>query len=150
MCWTAPSWRAHIGGTPRCAETLQEIQGLWEAHGADPANIATAGCRRVQDAAYLLRRDGPKIPGAFYRLRREAAEHGTVEGVVLLLGGAEPFWAWHAAGVSVEPIVLVVGDEEPLAERAIGGVVASVRAADPEAEVIDLAPGGLEPGRISS
>jgi DNA polymerase-3 subunit delta len=51
--------------------------------------------------------------------------------------------------VSVEPIVLVVGDEELLAERAIGEVVASVRAGDPEAEVIDLAPGGLEPGRIS-
>ncbi|WP_192761251.1 DNA polymerase III subunit delta [Actinomadura algeriensis] len=52
-------------------------------------------------------------------------------------------------GVSVEPIILVVGDEELLAERAVGEVVASVRAGDPETEVIDLAPGGLEPGRIS-
>ena len=51
--------------------------------------------------------------------------------------------------MSVEPIVLVVGDEELLVERAIGEVVASARAADPEIEVIDLAPGGLEPGRIS-
>ncbi|CNE17927.1 Putative DNA polymerase III delta subunit [Mycobacterium tuberculosis] len=51
--------------------------------------------------------------------------------------------------MAVESVVLVVGDEELLAERAIGEVVASVRAGDPEAEVIDLAPGGLEPGRIS-
>ncbi len=57
--------------------------------------------------------------------------------------------AWHAGGVSVEPIVLIVGDEELLVERAIGDVVASVRADDPDMEVIDLAPGGLEPGRIS-
>lgn len=52
-------------------------------------------------------------------------------------------------GVSVEPIILVVGDEELLVERAVGDIVASVRAGDPDTEVIDLAPGGLEPGRIS-
>lgn len=57
--------------------------------------------------------------------------------------------AWHAAGVSVEPIILIIGDEELLVERAIADVVASVRAKDPDAEVTDLAPGGLEPGRIS-
>ncbi|QXJ26905.1 DNA polymerase III subunit delta [Actinomadura graeca] len=57
--------------------------------------------------------------------------------------------AWHAAGVSVEAITLIVGDEELLVERAIGDVVASVRAEDPEAEVIDLSPGGLEPGRLA-
>ncbi|HEY8479145.1 MAG TPA: DNA polymerase III subunit delta [Spirillospora sp.] len=51
--------------------------------------------------------------------------------------------------MSVEPIILIVGDEELLVERAVGDVVASVRAQDPETEVIDLAPGGLEPGRIS-
>lgn len=51
--------------------------------------------------------------------------------------------------MSVEPIILIVGDEELLVERAIGDVVASARADDPEAEVIDLVPGGLEPGRIS-
>jgi DNA polymerase III subunit delta len=56
--------------------------------------------------------------------------------------------AWHAARVS-EAITLIVGDEELLVERAIGEVAASVRAKDPDAEVIDLAPGGLEPGRIS-
>lgn len=52
-------------------------------------------------------------------------------------------------GVSVEPIILVIGDEELLVERTVGEIVASVRAKDADAEVIDLAPGGLEPGRIS-
>ncbi|MFI0409781.1 DNA polymerase III subunit delta [Actinomadura sp. 3N508] len=51
--------------------------------------------------------------------------------------------------MSVEAVVLVVGEEELLVDRAIGEVVASVRADDPEAEVTDLAPGGLEPGRIA-
>ncbi|MFI0482020.1 DNA polymerase III subunit delta [Actinomadura sp. 9N215] len=51
--------------------------------------------------------------------------------------------------MSFEPVVLVVGEEELLVDRAIGDVAASVRADDPEAEVIDLAPGGLEPGRIA-
>ncbi|WP_245667810.1 DNA polymerase III subunit delta [Actinomadura macra] len=51
--------------------------------------------------------------------------------------------------MSVEAITLIVGDEELLVERAIGDVVASVRAKDPEAEVVDLAPGGLEQGRLA-
>src|ERR671918_407801 len=57
--------------------------------------------------------------------------------------------AWHAAGVAGDGITLIVGDEELLVERAIGEVVASARAGDPETEVIDLAPGGLEPGRLA-
>lgn len=46
-------------------------------------------------------------------------------------------------------MTLIVGDEELLVERAVAGVVAAARAADPEIEITDLAPGGLEPGRIS-
>ncbi|WP_067479875.1 DNA polymerase III subunit delta [Actinomadura hibisca] len=48
-----------------------------------------------------------------------------------------------------DAITLIVGDEELLVERAIGEVVASARSADPETEVIDLLPGGLEPGRLA-
>jgi DNA polymerase-3 subunit delta len=51
--------------------------------------------------------------------------------------------------VAGDGITLVVGDEELLVERAVGEVVASARARDPETEVIDLAPGGLEPGRLA-
>jgi DNA polymerase III subunit delta len=51
--------------------------------------------------------------------------------------------------VSAEPLNLIVGDEELLVERAVGEVVAEARAGDPEVEVIDLAPGVLEPGRLA-
>lgn len=49
----------------------------------------------------------------------------------------------------MEPLVLVVGDEELLAERAIAEVVAASRSADPETEVIDLFPGKFEAGQLS-
>jgi DNA polymerase-3 subunit delta len=51
--------------------------------------------------------------------------------------------------VSGDAITLIVGEEELLVDRTIGEVVASARADDPETEVIDLAPGGLEPGRLA-
>lgn len=51
--------------------------------------------------------------------------------------------------MSVVALTLIVGDEELLVERAIAEVVASARADDPETEVIDLVPGGLEPGRLA-
>ncbi|WP_245681984.1 DNA polymerase III subunit delta [Actinomadura kijaniata] len=51
--------------------------------------------------------------------------------------------------MAVDPLTLVVGDEELLVERAVGDVVAAVRSQDPEIEVIDLVPGGMEPGRLA-
>ncbi len=57
--------------------------------------------------------------------------------------------AWHAAGVPADALTLIVGDEELLAERAVGEVVAAARAEDPETEVIELEPGSLEPGRLA-
>ncbi len=56
---------------------------------------------------------------------------------------------WHCWGVPVDAITLIVGDEELLVERAVGDVVAGARAEDPETEVIDLVPGGMEPGRLA-
>lgn len=49
----------------------------------------------------------------------------------------------------MDAITLIVGDEELLVERAVGDVVAVARAEDPETEVIDLVPGGMEPGRLA-
>jgi DNA polymerase-3 subunit delta len=46
------------------------------------------------------------------------------------------------------PVTLVVGDEEFLADRAVGSVVATVRAADSQAEVHDLAGGKVEAGEL--
>ncbi|MCP2338809.1 DNA polymerase-3 subunit delta [Actinomadura rupiterrae] len=49
----------------------------------------------------------------------------------------------------MDAITLIVGDEELLIERAVGDIVASARAEDPETEVIDLVPSGMEPGRLA-
>jgi DNA polymerase-3 subunit delta len=44
------------------------------------------------------------------------------------------------------PLTLVSGPEELLADRAVAAVVAAARAADPDVEICDLAPGALQPG----
>ncbi|MEV8633222.1 DNA polymerase III subunit delta [Streptosporangium sp. NPDC051023] len=46
-------------------------------------------------------------------------------------------------------VTLVVGDEELLADRAVGEVIAAARAADPGAEVHDLVGGKVEPGELT-
>jgi DNA polymerase-3 subunit delta len=45
--------------------------------------------------------------------------------------------------------VLVLGDEELLATRAVGAVVEAARAADPHADVRDVEAGALNPGEIA-
>lgn len=44
------------------------------------------------------------------------------------------------------PVTLVVGDEEFLADRAVGSIVAAVRAENPGAELHDLQGSKVEPG----
>ncbi|PID96660.1 MAG: DNA polymerase III subunit delta [Actinomycetales bacterium] len=48
----------------------------------------------------------------------------------------------------VPPFVLVAGPERLLAERAVAGVLAELREADPELETIRLAPAAYEPGEL--
>ncbi|GLW53163.1 DNA polymerase III subunit delta [Kitasatospora phosalacinea] len=45
------------------------------------------------------------------------------------------------------PLTVAVGQEELLLDRAVAEVVAAARAADPETDVRDLAPGALQPGQ---
>ncbi|WP_030458213.1 DNA polymerase III subunit delta [Kitasatospora sp. NRRL B-11411] len=47
------------------------------------------------------------------------------------------------------PLTVAVGQEELLLDRAVAEVVAAARAADPETDVRDLAPGGLQPGQLA-
>lgn len=48
-----------------------KINDLWEAHHARPESLNVAACREIQDSTYLLRRDGPRVPSRFYKLRRK-------------------------------------------------------------------------------
>ncbi|HEX6469914.1 MAG TPA: DNA polymerase III subunit delta [Streptosporangiaceae bacterium] len=50
--------------------------------------------------------------------------------------------------MSVEQVTLIVGEEELLVDRAIGGVVAAARRGDPEVEVVELFPATMEPGQL--
>ncbi|WP_377271486.1 DNA polymerase III subunit delta [Peterkaempfera sp. SMS 1(5)a] len=47
------------------------------------------------------------------------------------------------------PLTLAVGQEELLLDRAVAQVVAAARAADPDTDVRDLAPGALQPGTLA-
>ncbi|WP_165953830.1 DNA polymerase III subunit delta [Streptomyces sp. 8K308] len=47
------------------------------------------------------------------------------------------------------PVTLAVGQEELLLDRAVQEVVAAARAADPDTDVRDLAPGELQPGTLA-
>ncbi|MFE1321159.1 DNA polymerase III subunit delta [Kitasatospora phosalacinea] len=47
------------------------------------------------------------------------------------------------------PLTVAVGQEELLLDRAVAEVVAAARAADPETDVRDLAPGALQPGQLA-
>ncbi|GII55021.1 DNA-binding protein [Planotetraspora thailandica] len=47
------------------------------------------------------------------------------------------------------PVILVVGDEEFLVDRAVGSVVSAVRETDAEAEVHDLVGSKVEPGELT-
>lgn len=53
------------------------------------------------------------------------------------------------AATDPAPVTLVVGDEELLADRAVGEVIAAARAADPGTEVHDLIGGKVELGELT-
>lgn len=54
-----------------------------------------------------------------------------------------------AADDLLASVTLVVGQEELLADRAVQEVVRAARAADPDTDVRDLAPGELQPGMLA-
>ncbi|GAA4469113.1 S-4TM family putative pore-forming effector [Phytohabitans houttuyneae] len=68
-----------------------KINDLWQAYITQPETVTVAECREIQDSAYLLRRDGPRVPQLFYKLRRAASEANTKAGTEALRNeGREP------------------------------------------------------------
>lgn len=63
----------------------QDIHDLWDTYRNDPGSLPVEECRKIQDAAYLLRRDGPRVPGLFYRIRRVRSSASTRAGTQTLL-----------------------------------------------------------------
>jgi hypothetical protein len=65
-------------------QTEHKIDDLWQAYCAQPATLTVIDCREIQDSAYLLRRDGPRVPQRFYMLRRTSSEANTKAGAEAL------------------------------------------------------------------
>lgn len=76
--------RAHWRHAAAREEVENHIYDLWQAHKDDPASIPVGQCREIQDAAFLLRRDGPRVPGLFYKLRLKSAAAATAAGTMSL------------------------------------------------------------------
>ena len=56
------------------------IHDLWEGYKAGTGEVTVADCREIQNSAYLLRRDGPRVPNLFYKLRRGRVDAKTRAG----------------------------------------------------------------------
>lgn len=61
-----------------------KIADLWQEYTSDNESLMVAECREIQDSAYLLRRDGPRVPGVFYRLRQASSDASTRAGTAAL------------------------------------------------------------------
>jgi hypothetical protein len=64
------------------------IDDLWQASVSNPRAVRSMDCREIQDSAYLLRRDGPRVPTLFYKVRRATSDAATTAGAAALLGEA--------------------------------------------------------------
>ncbi len=67
-----------------------KIHDLWNGFRTEPESLTVADCREIQDSAYLLRRDGPRVPDIIYRLRRRSSESATKAGTAILRADAPP------------------------------------------------------------
>jgi len=61
------------------------IDDLWHASATDPKAVTVTDCREIQDSAYLLRRDGPRVPTLFYKVRRATSDASTGAGAAALI-----------------------------------------------------------------
>ncbi|MEU9018588.1 S-4TM family putative pore-forming effector [Actinomadura sp. NPDC048394] len=62
-----------------------DIHDLWDHYRSTPASLPAGECRQIQDAAFLLRRDGPRVPNFFYRIRRKRSSASTAAGTQAIL-----------------------------------------------------------------
>jgi SMODS-associating 4TM effector domain len=81
---TAELAHAHWRHSAAREEVEHHIDDLWTTHKAEPSTIRIAQCREIQDASYLLRRDGPRVGAAFYRLRKKTSAASTAAGTTIL------------------------------------------------------------------
>ncbi|MFJ8138319.1 S-4TM family putative pore-forming effector [Streptomyces sp. NPDC096013] len=82
--------REHWQQSTKRRQVEDDIHDVWNKYQARPADIPAEECRRLQDATYLLRRDGPSVPKWFYDRRRPETAAVTNDGTTLLRSSSDP------------------------------------------------------------
>lgn len=83
--------RLHWQHAARRQQVEHKIDDLWQTYVSQPETLTITACREVQNSAYLLRRDGPRVPQLFYKLRKATSEANTKAGTEALRNeGREP------------------------------------------------------------
>ncbi|MER6167105.1 S-4TM family putative pore-forming effector [Streptomyces violaceorubidus] len=84
--------RSHWQQSTKRRQVEDDIHDVWDAYQEAPGSVPIGECRRLQDATYLLRRDGPPVPGAFYKLRRQETAAVTSDGTETLRSSSRSTW----------------------------------------------------------
>lgn len=83
--------RAHWRLAAEREQVENKIHDLWENHRTNPASLTGTECRKIQDVAFLLRRDGPRVPSLFYKLRRAKSAANTAAGTMAIRADGDEF-----------------------------------------------------------
>ncbi|MEU2994854.1 S-4TM family putative pore-forming effector, partial [Streptomyces griseoincarnatus] len=81
--------RSHWQQSTKRRQVEDDIHDVWNTYQANPRDIPVGECRRLQDATYLLRRDGPAVPNWFYKLRRPETTAVTNDGTTTLRSSSD-------------------------------------------------------------
>ncbi|MFF8728952.1 S-4TM family putative pore-forming effector [Streptomyces sp. NPDC015171] len=82
--------QSHWQQSTKRRQVEDDIHDVWDEHQDRPGDVPVQECRRLQDATYLLRRDGPPVPNWFYSLRRRETAAVTNDGTTTLRSSYDP------------------------------------------------------------
>ncbi|WP_420312228.1 S-4TM family putative pore-forming effector [Streptomyces sp. YS-B37] len=82
--------RGHWQQSDKRRQVEDDIHDVWNSHQISGGGIPAEECRRLQDATYLLRRDGPPVPKWFYDRRRPESTDVTNDGTTTLRSSSDP------------------------------------------------------------
>jgi hypothetical protein len=78
--------RLHLRHVASRQQVEHKIHDIWQRHRDNSEDLDEEQCREIQDAAYLLRRDGPRVPRRFYKARKALSQTKTAAGAAALRG----------------------------------------------------------------
>jgi hypothetical protein len=76
--------RTHWRQSTARRQVEDDAHDVWEQYRNSPVRIPVDACRRIQDAAFLLRRDSPGVPNWFYKVRKGETAIATSAGTEAL------------------------------------------------------------------